>query len=278
MDRRFACTACGKCCTRGPEMELSEATRLADVFITRLMFKLHSLPLDARSARAALWAKREGSSLPVRKALAEARDHMRRLAVFEETDPANERARYLTLSALAVHAGQGCPVLAEAACGIYARRPACCRTVPFHYSRAPSTLAAYLDAFTRTPGYACDTSNAAPVVVDPAEKARAEGLALAAADRPWAQAIMMLVRSDRAAQVGLPDYDAIVRNAATGATTVPMLAAWEVGRRAGFISSAQFEAVCRGQAALLRAEAADHPREDLFRHMLADFEMWTVRT
>ena len=48
MDRHFACTACGKCCTRGPEMELSEATRLADVFITRLMFKLHRLPLDAR--------------------------------------------------------------------------------------------------------------------------------------------------------------------------------------------------------------------------------------
>ena len=41
---RFACTQCGKCCNRSPEVELSEATSLADTFVFRLMFRLHWLP------------------------------------------------------------------------------------------------------------------------------------------------------------------------------------------------------------------------------------------
>ena len=42
--RRFACTQCGKCCNRSPEVELSEAAALADVFVFRLMFRLYFLP------------------------------------------------------------------------------------------------------------------------------------------------------------------------------------------------------------------------------------------
>src|SRR6185436_11552020 len=42
--RRFACTQCGKCCNRSPEVELSEAAALSDVFVFRLMFRLHWLP------------------------------------------------------------------------------------------------------------------------------------------------------------------------------------------------------------------------------------------
>ncbi|MBX7200926.1 MAG: YkgJ family cysteine cluster protein [Rhodospirillaceae bacterium] len=275
MDRHFACTACGKCCTRGPEMELSEATRLADVFITRLMFKLHSLPLDARSARVTLWAKREGSILPARKALAEARAWITRFSLHDETDAINERSLHLTLSALPVHGGPGCPALAGDRCGIYARRPACCGTVPFHYSRAPSTLGAYLDAFVRTPGHACDTSKAAPKVLRGGALAgpalvqlRGDGVALAAADRPWKAAIAALVRSADAGRAGLPSYAEILRNAATGATTVPMLAAWRVARREGFMTVPAFEDVCRKQTMLLRAQG----REDMFRDMLADFQ------
>lgn len=259
-------------------MELSEATALADVFVTRLMFKLHSLPLDARSARAALWARREGSSLPVRKALAEARDHMTRFSAHDETDAQNQRSLHLTISALPVHGGQGCPALDGGRCGIYARRPAGCRTVPLHYSRAPSTLAAYLDAFVRTPAYACNTARDAPVVVrggaiaDPVLKqTRAEGVSRAAMDRPWKVAIAALVKSPDAARAGLPDYAAIVRNAATGATTVPMYAAWELGRRMGFITATQFEDACRGQTALLSAGIGRGAQETaMLLDMLAD--------
>lgn len=275
MDRHFACTACGKCCTRGPEMELSEATALADVFITRLMFKLHSLPLDARSMRAALWAKREGSGLPVRKALAEARELMARFSLYDEADAANERSLHLTLSALPVHGGQQCPALIGDRYGIYARRPAGCGTVPFHYSRASSTLGAYLDAFARIPGHACDTSRDAPVALRGAAvaapgmaRARDDGLALTAADRPWKAAIVALVRSEHAGHAGLPRYGEILRNAATGATTVSMFAAWQVARREGFMAPLAFEDVCRKQATLLHAEAG---RDGMFRDILADY-------
>ena len=42
--RRFSCTQCGKCCNRSPEVQLSEAAALADVFAFSLMFRLYSLP------------------------------------------------------------------------------------------------------------------------------------------------------------------------------------------------------------------------------------------
>ena len=46
--RRFACTQCGRCCNRSPEVELSEAAALADVFVFRLMFRLYWLPRSLR--------------------------------------------------------------------------------------------------------------------------------------------------------------------------------------------------------------------------------------
>ena len=67
--RRFACTVCGSCCNRGPEMELGEAATLADRFILSLLFKVHSLPLDDRSERAAAWYRQHGSRIPLRPAL-----------------------------------------------------------------------------------------------------------------------------------------------------------------------------------------------------------------
>ena len=57
-------------------MELEEATDLADVFITRLLFKLHSLPRDADAPWAMAWWKKSGSSLPLRKAVDEAKAHL----------------------------------------------------------------------------------------------------------------------------------------------------------------------------------------------------------
>ena len=49
----FACTTCGKCCDRSPEVLLSEAADLADTFVFRLMFRLYVLPssYSARSGR-----------------------------------------------------------------------------------------------------------------------------------------------------------------------------------------------------------------------------------
>src|SRR5207237_3142904 len=35
---------CGACCNRSPEVELSEAAALADVFVFRLMFRIYERP------------------------------------------------------------------------------------------------------------------------------------------------------------------------------------------------------------------------------------------
>jgi hypothetical protein len=42
---RFACTSCGQCCNRSPEVELSETLDLADAFVFRLMFRPYELAL-----------------------------------------------------------------------------------------------------------------------------------------------------------------------------------------------------------------------------------------
>jgi Fe-S-cluster containining protein len=179
--RRFSCTACGKCCTRGPEMELGEVTALADRFIVRLLFRLHSVPLQAVSG--------------------EAHRHLRHFSAHEEH--AGGRALHLTISALPFHAAKDkCPALDGTRCGLYERRPLACRTVPFHYAIAARALARAFDQLVKTPGYLCDTSSAAPVVfrggkvVDPSiAVARQEAVTLAQAQREWKTAMVAVLQS-----------------------------------------------------------------------------------
>ena len=49
-ERRFACTQCGQCCNRPPEVELGEAAALADVFVLRLLMRIYSLPRRDRKS------------------------------------------------------------------------------------------------------------------------------------------------------------------------------------------------------------------------------------
>lgn len=98
--RRFACTSCGKCCDRGPEMELSEATALSDIFVTSLIFKARSVPISARTDRAAQWWREQGSRIPLRAAFEEKRRHMAIFASRRRSDRRNEREVYLDISAI----------------------------------------------------------------------------------------------------------------------------------------------------------------------------------
>ncbi|MHB1204095.1 MAG: YkgJ family cysteine cluster protein [Rhodospirillaceae bacterium] len=258
--RRFSCTACGKCCTRGPEMELGEATALADRFIVRLLFKLHSVPPG--------------------KASGEADRYLAHFSAHEDRE--DKRTLHLTISALPFHhETDRCPALEDNRCGIYARRPLACRTVPFHYSRSPAALAGYLDRFVGTPGYLCDTSSTAPVVLrngkvtDPAvEMARAEALALAQTEKEWKAAIVAAVKSPAADGEEFPRYRDIVRNSdAGGATTVSMHAAWRIAVKAGLLTQTQFDDICGKQAELLRGEIENGDAQAaLFRDMLEDYE------
>jgi Fe-S-cluster containining protein len=157
---RFACTQCGKCCNRSPEVELSEAAALADVFVFRLMFRIYERP---RTFAGYLASGRSGS--------AEAFHESKRLLnAFAARKGATRKRhggktveydRYLMISALTVDTGSGtCSALSENRCGIYERRPLACRTAPLHYARAEASARACLDEFVRTPGYRCNTDEA----------------------------------------------------------------------------------------------------------------------
>jgi len=279
--RRFACTACGLCCNRGPELELSEATALAGTFVTSLLFKVHSLPISDRSGWAAEWWRNRESRIPLRPALDEAERHLRQFGR-RRIDKQSERQVFLDISAIVDDEGPHCPALTDGRCAIYEARPLSCRTVPLHYSRPASTLQAYVDRFVATPGYRCDTTGAAPTLVegnkvlDPQIAAdRERAVLLARKDRPWKEALLAVMDDPvRAAAASLPTYPAVLNNSDAGyATMVPMIVAWRVARREGLLSASDLIDLCGKQADLIRIRLAQEtgPGEDL-RRSLAMYE------
>jgi len=246
-------------------MELGEATRLADRFVTSLLFKVHSLPISERSEWADMWWRGRNSRIPLRPALGEAERHLRHFAG-RRIDKSRDRQLFLDISAIADDDGQGhCPALADSLCTIYEARPLTCRTVPLHYSRAPSILEKSLDQFTATPEHVCDTTSTAPVIldgnriVDPQlADDRAKAVALAKADRGWKDRLLALMDDGpAAAAAGLPTYDAVLSNSDNGyATLLPMIVAWRVAANAGLLSPEELTALCRKQAALIRERIA----------------------
>ena len=244
-------------------MELSEATELAELFVSSVMFRTFNLPASDRASWARQWWEAQQRSIPLGPALEESRRLLTRFASRKTIDKAHERHRYLVISAMTHDFGLGrCPQLGERQCRIYARRPLTCRTVPLHYSRAPSGLGAYLDAFTRTPGYDCDTSAAAEPVLEgrailsPAiVEARDAASGLAARHRAWKAALLARMERPLAdSSHGLPSLVEVMANGDQGqATTLPMVVAWRVLMDMGGITPDAFALLCRQQMALLRA-------------------------
>jgi len=247
-------------------MELSEATALADRFITSVIFKVHSLPINERSENAATWWRNQGSRIPLRPALEEQRRHLSTFASRRRSERRSDRQIFLTISAVVEDDGRGhCPALVGNLCGIYDMRPLTCRTVPMHYSRPPSVLRDYLDRFASTPGYGCDITQTAPAIldgnriVDPAiGQLRDEAVRIAKGERAWKEHILLLmddVEQARAAQ--LPTYDAVLAQSDNGyATSLPMIVAWRVARKQGLLSADMFEELCRKQASLIKVDMA----------------------
>ena len=112
--QRFACTACGKCCNRAPEVELSEAAALADDFVFRLMFRLYRAPRSAGdyadgSSEQFYQEKRLLNAFAARKSSLKVRCEGR----------AVEYTQYLAISALALDCSNGaCSALDGGRCGI----------------------------------------------------------------------------------------------------------------------------------------------------------------
>ena len=244
--RRFACTQCGKCCNRSPEVELSEAAALADVFVFRLMFRLHRWPnslsdYDASSSNSRdvfYQTKRLLGGHAARKSGTKVMRGGR----------AVDYDQYLFISALSLDTELGaCSALSDGRCGIYDRRPFTCRTVPFQYWRVDAALSDQLDAFARTPGYACDTSDSAPLVLDGSRiidenvrQARTDALAMSEQDARWRQAILRRLKTGHDA---LPTLREIEASASFTATTVSMRVAWEIAAEAGLITAGECRAL-----------------------------------
>lgn len=280
-ERRFSCTSCGKCCDRGPEMELSEATALAETLVTSLLFKAHSIPLSERTEQAAQWWREQGSRIPLRAAFEEKRRHTALFASRRRSERRNGREVYLEISAIVDDYGGGrCPALTNGLCGIYERRPLTCRTVPLHYSRQPSVLQSYIDQFTATPGYECDTTGSPVIlrgssIVSPdLRHYRERAVEMAKADRKWKEQMLSFMDDPKAAErAGLPTYDAILTNTDNGyATLLPMIVGWRIAEYASLITSAELRGICAAQVALIKTEIVRSPSAPDLRELLPLYE------
>jgi Fe-S-cluster containining protein len=277
--RRFACTACGKCCNRSPEVELSEAAALADVFVFRLMFRLYTLPrlFDRDGADSAGLFYQKKRLLAAHAARAYPKKVIRNGKVVE-------RMHYLMISALAMDTrADACAALDESGrCGIHARRPVGCRSVPFHYSRADDLAEGDFDEFVSSPGYACNTADDAPVVLERGRivdedtlQARAQALAVAEADRPWKEAIVRRMKRGSLAEMSLPSLQDIETNAAFGALTSSMRIGWEIAADVRLLPVERCRSLIATQLALIDRELTDErcPPEgrETLRDMRAEY-------
>ncbi|MBV9529430.1 YkgJ family cysteine cluster protein [Sphingomonas sp.] len=251
--RHFACTQCGKCCNRAPEVELSEAASLADVFVFRLLFRVYSLPrAPERGADAEVFYQKK-------RLLAAHAARKSPVKLMRQSKPVDSTS-YLLISALALDTLPGaCAALDEGRCSIHDRRPLGCRSVPFHYSRPHGLALADFDAFVATPGYACDTSEAgAPflqggrIVDAPTLQARGDALQLATIDRPWKEAIVRAMK--RGSDSSLPSLADIEANAGFAAMTASMRTAWEIAADTGLLGREKARGLIQQQLATIERE------------------------
>jgi Fe-S-cluster containining protein len=260
-DRHFACTRCGACCNRAPELELGEAGKYADTFVLQLLMRIYSLPRSVADHE---------SELPREEANAEYFESKRLLGLFAATSwlakvkrgaRIVEYVQYLSLSVLPLDLGLGrCSALSGSSCSIYAARPLSCRSVPLHYSRPEVSAVRDLDAFTETPGFACATGADAPLVISHGgivdlamREARADALAQAARDASWKGA---LVKAMKTGSYGLPSRQTVEANAAQGALTSSMQGAWRVSEAAGAIEAGTTNRLLSAQLELIGRELA----------------------
>ncbi|HEY7809084.1 MAG TPA: YkgJ family cysteine cluster protein [Allosphingosinicella sp.] len=262
--RRFACTGCGRCCDRPPELLLSEAAPLAGTFVLRLMFRLYWLPEDLKAYLSTAEQAADGAAAFLQR--------KRLLGTFAARSSGARGfaggktvryTKYLTISALTLDTSPGrCPALRDRLCSVYDARPSACRSVPFHYSRPQALAQSTLDEFTQTPGYLCDTDPEAPVVVadgrivsPEAVAARSHAAAVAEADALWHAAIVRRMQKDVGA-ISLPRLAEIEANAQAGASTVSMLAGWRVAADAGIIDQAECRRLAQLQLGPIEREIA----------------------
>jgi len=264
--RRFSCTQCGMCCNRSPEVLLSEASALSDIFVFRMMFRLYWLPQrvsdyrppnEHRASSSAQFfeKKRLLNAFAARKYPVKVWRDGKRIA----------HTKYLLVSALTLDTNPGaCRALRDKQCGIYERRPLSCRSVPLHYSHAEVLAEAGLKAFVETPGYRCDTSETASVILEDGrivapefKMARSEALAVAEDDRRWGEAIIRRMPTTPSAVASLPTLQEIESNAQLGVMTASMRVAWQIAAEIGMIRLEERDTLVERQLGLINQELAE---------------------
>lgn len=243
---------------------------MADVFVFRLMFRLYSVPRLPPAASPQQFFE-------TRRLLAEHAAHSYPVKVRRE-GKAVEHINYLMISALSLDTSPGaCRALKSQLCGIYDRRPLTCRAVPIHYSRPVATADADLRAFVATPGYGCDTSETAPVVIEGGQvvdsdmrQARADAAVVAERDRPWRKAIVRRMKPASSQTAGLPSLRDVEANASIGVTTASMRLGWQIASDAGIIGPDEVERVVAAQLALIERELATGLCPESVRKTLLD--------
>jgi Fe-S-cluster containining protein len=216
-----------------------------------MIFKIHTVPLYPYSKEAVRWWKNQESQLSVIQSLREEIDHLEHCSTKKKIDRSSGLIQFLTISAITIDREVGkCSALVNNRCSIYESRPISCKCVPFHYSRAESTLVGYFDKFVRTDGYACDTSDAAPEVLDGItltdphiREARQAAFRLANEERAWKAEILRCMEGHEVSDFAiLPTYPEILSNSNAGfATMVPIVFSWKIALRVGLIDNKNIE-------------------------------------
>ena len=138
MKRYFECTACGKCCHGWLPLSISDALAHADIF-PLFLFWMPARP----GGKSYDLTRKLGIELKLKK--------RKRAAV-----------RVFPVSYVPTH--MNCPALRDdGLCGIHECKPQRCRTMPLSGARAENDQ---LDLLIPKPDWACDVSDAAPLVYD----------------------------------------------------------------------------------------------------------------
>lgn len=135
-ERRFACTACGLCCSGLVPLTVREAIDMADRFPIAMMMT----PVKPGTRGQAV-TERIGATVVL---------------------PPKKRMHLLVTPVSFIPSLMPCPQLtAENLCGVHATKPIRCRTMPFYAYKDEDHQ---LDMLQPRSGWLCDTSDSAPVV------------------------------------------------------------------------------------------------------------------
>ncbi|HSQ64276.1 MAG TPA: YkgJ family cysteine cluster protein [Polyangiaceae bacterium] len=270
---RFACTACGKCCTDPPEMTVLEAVRLGDVFVPALVYRLTSVPRDDNEAGlASLSPHPDFAGMDSRRFVAALRESTAvRAAGATVSEPGWDHYVAVTVRPWTYPAREGdrfCPALGadRKQCTIYERRPYTCRTIPARYDVPDALLVPAFRGFVdrglaSTDRYECDVSPSAPAIlrgetdedaslVDASYlEARKAGRDAAMADKPLAARIL-------SSPLLPPLRELFPQLRRAGLLAVSFHGALASAHDLGLVDDAGVRAFCSAQIALIEREIA----------------------